>query len=178
MSVYPFNKITSAPLPPGQDQTDATIAAMFRLVREAQKTNGVQIIADYHRRGKKDLRDAARSLFAWIKWRTTFRDDPMDDEVLQSPDWTIGMLAASPMPLGIDCKKSSTLAASVLLAMGIRPALIVIRKPGAADWHHVLAGAQFDPSGPVEPFDPQDATEAFEWPFAHPIESARVYFER
>lgn len=177
MNAYPFNRITTALLPPGQAQTDATIAAMFRLARESQRTDGVRIIAEWHQRADRDKRAAARRVFNWMKWRTKFRDDPADDEVLQGPDWMIGILAESPLALGIDCKKSSTLAAALLMALGVRVALIVIRKPGAPDWHHVLAGAQFAEGLPYEPFDVQDAEEPFEWPAAHPIESARVYLE-
>lgn len=174
---YPRNIITLAPLPLGQAQTDETIRAMFKVAKSAQTTGGVTTIADLIKRDSRDRIDSARRLFAWFKDRTKFVEDPADVEALWHPDFALDVLAHTPPghKAPFDCKKLSTLAVAILTALGSAPRLITLRREGAPDWHHVLAGVQFSRWGSVLPFDPQDSAAPFEWPQRGPIAAATIY---
>ncbi|MBX9736635.1 MAG: hypothetical protein K2X32_06885 [Phycisphaerales bacterium] len=167
---------TASPLPLGEAQTDATIAAMFALADDAQRTGGVRALTDRLASVIGSTTPAALkpAIFNWVKSSRRKRLDPDGVERLDHPDSLLAQIASSNGPIAIDCKKTATLALAMMQAIGCVPALTVIRAPGSEEWAHVLAVWLYDRSSEPEPFDPQETHAPGLWP-AGAIERAKVY---
>ncbi len=168
----------ASPLPLGEAQTDATIAAMFALADDAQRTGGVRALTDRLASVVGCTPRAPTSMkqcvFNWVKSSRRKRLDPDGVERLDHPDSLLAQIAQSGGPIAIDCKKTATLALAMLQAVGCVPALAVIRAPGSDEWQHVLALWLYDRSSEAEPFDPQETHAPGLWP-AGAIERAKLY---
>ncbi len=90
------------------------------------------------------------ALDRWLRDVWTVVPDPPDAEFIMAPVLMLGCAWFAG-----DCDDAATLAASILLAMGIRPQLVAIRQASEADFSHVFARVPWlpldiDPIVPVE----------------------------
>jgi len=173
--MYPFNTRSVSTLAPGERGTDQTIEAMLQLVKSAQHGIADQIAASLLRR-YHDRQNAMRALFVLMRAHITFKEDDQVTELLLHPDAMGALLQKAILegtPFPSDCKKSSTFAAAVLVALGSIPAFIVMKTQGSPTWEHVAAGYAFDAFAEIMPFDPQEATAPGQWPRG--VYEAQIY---
>jgi hypothetical protein len=140
-------KTTREPLPPGDAGVARTLAVMGRVARWAAafpEVRGVALI----------LRDP-EALYEFLRERVVFQKDPSGLERVRNPIKLLGEIGANGRASG-DCDDLATLAASIVFAMRLRPAFIVMGRFTGGRFEHVYYGVM--DGGRVVPFDPQQRT--------------------
>ncbi|MFN0133181.1 MAG: transglutaminase-like domain-containing protein [Phycisphaerales bacterium] len=147
-----------AKLPPGDAGTDATVAAMIAVAREAKSARLVQQLARFLT--GTAVRDEWDNLFEWCRQHITFQRDPTKVELIRHPDRIIAaVLAGEGRRRALaDCDDMATLGASVLLALGHRPVIVVMGRRANRPYEHVYFGA-VKSDGTCYPMDPQEVQE-------------------
>lgn len=145
-------------IPPGDAGTEATIAAMVALIRESSQGPRVQDLATYLKNVMRRTH-LPTALFTWLKGAIKFHSDPKGLEFLRHPErmlqaWEISRRTRNgKRPVG-DCDDMADLGASVLLAAGESPVLVVVA-PDDGDFKHVYFGIRQGADG-YFPLDPQE----------------------
>lgn len=142
-------------LPEGEKGTEATVAAMVGLIGEASTHPLVRDVA--HNIANTGPSNYAAGVFAWLKRTVKFHTDPPDLELLRHPARMIQALndaKGAERPIG-DCDDVADLGASLLVALGMKPVLVVAAKVANGPFVHVYTGLQI-PGGGYYPLDPQE----------------------
>jgi len=141
-------------LPPGDEGTEHTIAAMVALIREAAKSEQVRSLAAHLAQTRVALE---AQVFFWLKATIKFHKDPPHLEFLRHPARMIDAVAAGARigkkPIG-DCDDVADLAAAVIVASGAAPVLVVVGPDETGPFKHVYAGLRTAQS--YIPLDPQE----------------------
>jgi hypothetical protein len=101
------------------------------------------------------LREPA-ALYEFVRERVVFQKDPTGMERVRNPIKMLGEIGANGRAFG-DCDDLATLAASIVFAMKLAPAFIVMGRYTGGRFEHVYWGV-LDGRGGVVPFDPQQRT--------------------
>lgn len=148
---------TSAPLPTGDDQTTATLAAMAIIAGDAGRKSplirgiaeGLVLQALGELRQPKTVPDAgkvARALFDFTRTRWAFQADPAGIESVTHPDTFAAVITAGGTARG-DCDDRATFTAAVLRALNLPALLVVVSRSPRGRFEHVAAalGSSDDP---------------------------------
>ncbi len=139
------------PLPSDADaRVEATIDVMRATIDHAPEWPEVRAlanIASMHRGGP--IAGVWALLKAWVR----FRRDPPGVEFPARPDRLAAAILKGRAVQG-DCDDVAVLGGSLLRALGIRPALIVMGRSESGPYEHVYFGAVVD--GRLIPLDPQE----------------------
>ena len=154
LGIAPFER---APLPQGTRGTRQTVDAMTALARggssdPAIRNNALHALRTYGSTPHDHVSEA-RALFAWVRDRVKYVQDPVSSEWVQSPRATLEAMAG-------DCDDMAVLLAAMLGAIGIPSKFRVVAldrsRPG--EFSHVytvamIGGREF-PMDPIYPSNP------------------------
>lgn len=110
-------QVTLGTLDAGKPGIDQTAAIMRGLVKTAKQTPTIRRLA-------RQLPTLQR-LYAWLQAHHQFEPDPVDAEVIRTPDYLARLVRRDGVFRG-DCDDVATLAAAIVAAWGETPALGVI----------------------------------------------------
>jgi len=141
---------SAAPLPSGDDQTTATLAAMAILAGDAGRRSPlVRGIAEGLARGAlgqhrqpRTVDEAAafaRELFALARVKWIFKADPRGIESVTHPDVFAAAITRGDLAAG-DCDDRAVFIAAILRAVKLPAVLGVVSSKPAGRFEHVLAG--------------------------------------
>lgn len=147
-------------LPDGEPGTEATIASMVALIRDAAQHPIVRDMAG--RIAQASPRAPVDGVFLFLKRSMRKHKDPDGVELLRHPARIIQLARAArraeDFPIG-DCDDRADLGATLLLAMQLKPTLTVIARTPSGPYEHVYCGAVADGSDRPYPIDPQELAE-------------------
>ena len=132
----------------GDAGTDDTVDAMRAVAMTAAELPRVREHAARLSSG------GARAVYNFLLSRVKFRPDPRGREKIRHPNRMLAEVDATGGTQG-DCDDSVTLAVALLLAMGLRPVVVVMAKdPGrfVHTYTGVLEGMRYVPMDPQEGF--------------------------
>lgn len=130
------SQVTLAEIPSGKAGVLATLKAMSRMVRDGKKSYAVIQAATARTRhcDNKDLACRIHALHAYVRDSIRYQLDPVDVELLQTPDKTIERGAG-------DCDDQAILLAALLESLGIPSRFVAIGfAPGV--FEHVYTEAK------------------------------------
>lgn len=112
---------TLSAIPSGKQGVLATLKAMSKMVREGRRSYAVISAATARTRGcsDKDIGCRIRAIHAFVRDAIRYQLDPVDLEMIQTPDKTMERGAG-------DCDDQAILVASLLEAIGIPSRFVAI----------------------------------------------------
>jgi hypothetical protein len=144
-------------LPWGVRGTEATVAAMTGVIREAAKGARVQSLARVLSASPPTTESFPAKVFRWLRTSIRFHKDPPGLEFLRHPERIIAAsvqaVGTPQKPLG-DCDDVADLCGALLLAAGFRPVLVVVATAPTGPYVHVYGG--FRQGEHYVPLDPQE----------------------
>lgn len=147
------------PLPGGDDAVIRTLEAMRELVAHELPNPLVQSLAAQVGRPGRTYANAI-ALFKLMRERVRFNRDPARLEWLQRPSRLAAEIMVRGQAVG-DCDDRAMLAASLALALGMRPAFVVIGTRADGPYEHVYYALWMGEVARWQPFDPQEVAEPF-----------------
>lgn len=168
---WPYGAIVSTPLPLGEAQTDATVAAMAGMLAGSlnqDRAIRAHALDDLSRRidrckAADHSRPEVCAVWTWLLDHFVYQPDPPGEETLKAPltlyyEATTG---ADRHAAG-DCDDRALLTAYLLKIAGLSPAFVVMSRENAGPWQHIAAAAM-TAAGPFL-VDTQEAAAPGEWP--------------
>lgn len=148
-------------------RVEATLYSMGAVAIHAARQHPVRVLAEAI---TADARNAGhtpvRHLWDFLRSHITFERDPFDVELVRHPVDIIASIVAQG-GAAVDCDDLATLAAALMLAMGVPPrsvAFAVIAREGAGRWEHVhYAFIPPVPGAKPIPYDPQETKAPGKW---------------
>lgn len=151
---------------PPDDRVARTIGAMLAFALDAGHHSPLvgQVAGAMARAcGQLDTVCQARRLYQWLAERVRFKADPIGVEHLRHPDQLLAEIEAHGRAAA-DCDCQSTLAAAILVALGIPAEFVVDGLSAQGPLQHVYVAAKI--GGRVYPMDAQHGTPFGVWPTA------------
>lgn len=149
-----YGSTLAADLPEGDAGTDATVAAMTAVIHHAGESPHVGRVVSRLLPGLMQNKAVPVLVFGWLKKHCRFKRDPWGKELLRHPDQLITEIESTGQAL-CDCDDVAMLAASLCMACGARPVLIVMGRDRSGPFEHVYAGVKIDravpPYGAIDP---------------------------
>lgn len=140
-------------LPPGDAGTDATVAAVWGLIDAAQSDPRLHGVAS---RALEEFGPGPLSaVFGFGKARVQFVRDPHGWDTMRTVTAILDDIERDGVAKG-DCVHRATLLASMLVALGMTPRLVVVGAQPFGAFQHIAAAA--DLSGVTYPIDPQECS--------------------
>lgn len=123
-------------IPDGDVGTDLTLDAMEDLVRGSMRVELTRLFGWSIVQGCGSHVARARALKAWLTPRYIFQPDPLELEVVSSPDLQLCRYQAYGFVAG-DCDDLAVLAAALGAAVGLAPRFVVIALQVGGPFEHV-----------------------------------------
>ena len=172
-AAHPFGQLQRFKIPGGDRGVEITVRAMREIAREAALEServhqlAIRLAA---MSSNRDRRAQLVTLWRFLRTGVNFKPDTFDAEHLRIPDQLLDEIAAHGRT-SADCDDVAMLAASIIMALGMRAGVAVVGR--GRRFEHVFAVADLGDGRPFT-LDPQERIPPGKWPAG--ISRRRVFW--